>query len=183
MRKIIPLTFMVSLFLLTGRAVGAASVQFEQAETYMQNKQYELAEAIYKDIAANLPGTDEALQARKNLAILYSKMGDHMHPAAKKEADALIADFTDHPELPAEVYNIAEQFWHRKRDFSRYWPSIMTNGMTHPKKIIKKLKKTVNTLRFRNAPPYGGFSASVSVKAAGKWFAGCVLWANRPFCS
>jgi outer membrane protein assembly factor BamD (BamD/ComL family) len=115
MRKIIPLTFMVSLFLLTGRAVGAASVQLEQAETYMQNKQYELAEAIYKDIAANLPGTDEALQARTNLAILYSKMGGHMHPAAKKEADALMADFTDHPELPAEVYNIAEQFWRRKR--------------------------------------------------------------------
>jgi outer membrane protein assembly factor BamD (BamD/ComL family) len=115
MRKIIPLTFLVSLFLLTGRAFGAASAQFEQAETYKQNKQYELAEAIYKDIAANLPGTDEALQARTNLAILYSKMGDHMHPAAKKEADALIADFADHPELPAEVYNIAEQFWRRKR--------------------------------------------------------------------
>ena len=49
---------------LGGGAVGAVSGQFEQAETYKQNQQYELAEAIYKDIATNLPGTDEALQAR-----------------------------------------------------------------------------------------------------------------------
>jgi len=119
MRRSIHFAVVVLVFVgtigLEGRAVGAVADQFEQAETYKQNKQYEQAGAIYKDIVANFPGTDEALQARRNLAILYSKMGKHMHPAARREADALLANFADHIELPAEVYTISEQFWRRKR--------------------------------------------------------------------
>jgi hypothetical protein len=55
---------------LEGKAVGAASAQLEQAETYKQKYQYEQAEAIYRAIVTDSPGTDEAFQARKNLAIL-----------------------------------------------------------------------------------------------------------------
>jgi len=90
-----------------------ASAQLEQAETYKQNEQYEQAEAIYRGIVTDYPGTDEAFQAQKNLALLYIKTA--RYPAARQEVDALLTNFADHPELPGEVYNLAEQYWSIKR--------------------------------------------------------------------
>jgi hypothetical protein len=46
-----------------------AAAQLKQAETYKQNEQYEQAEAIYRDIVADYPGTDEAFKAQKSSAI------------------------------------------------------------------------------------------------------------------
>jgi len=90
-----------------------AAAQLKQAETYKQNEQYEQAEAIYRDIVADYPGTDEAFQAQKSLALLYIKTA--RYPAARQEVDALLTNFAGHPELPAEVYKIAEQYRRRKR--------------------------------------------------------------------
>ncbi|GAG31772.1 unnamed protein product, partial [marine sediment metagenome] len=89
------------------------SAQLEQADAYMKDKNYEQAEAIYRDIVTNYPGTDEAFQAQKNLALLYIKTT--RYPAARQEVDTLLTNFADHPELPGEVCNLAEQYWHRSR--------------------------------------------------------------------
>ena len=90
-----------------------AAAQLQQADAYMKDKNYEQAEAIYRDIVTNYPGTDEAFQAQKNLALLYIKTT--RYPAARQEVDTLLTNFADHPELPGEVYNLAEQYWHRSR--------------------------------------------------------------------
>jgi tetratricopeptide (TPR) repeat protein len=104
---------LIGTIFLEGRAVGTISDQLEQAETYKQNKQYELAEAIYKSILTDSPGTDEAFQAQKNLAVLCVTMAKY--PEAQQEVDTLIKNFSDRPELPGEVYNIEGEYWRMKR--------------------------------------------------------------------
>jgi len=90
-----------------------AAAQLQQAETYKQNEQYEQAEAIYRGIVTDYPGTDEAFQAQKSLALLYIKTA--RYPAARQEVDVLLTNFAYHPELPGEVYKLAEQYWRKKR--------------------------------------------------------------------
>jgi len=106
--------YVLLFFGLTGEVLGDAAAQFEQAKNYEKNKQYEQAEAMYRAIVTNHPGTDEAFQAEKNLAVLYIKTGKY--PAARQEVDTLLTDFADHPELPGEVYKIGDHYW----DIGRY---------------------------------------------------------------
>jgi len=106
--------YVVLFFGLTGEVVGDAAGQLEQANAYVEDKNYEQAEAIYRDIVTDHPGTDEAFQAEKNLAVLYITTG--RYPAARQEVDTLLTDFADHPELPGEVYKIGDHYW----DIGRY---------------------------------------------------------------
>ncbi|MBN1804987.1 MAG: tetratricopeptide repeat protein, partial [Sedimentisphaerales bacterium] len=79
------------------------------AEKYEQAGQYGQATTIYKQVAADYPGTDEALTAQKKLAIIDIEQGDDT--AALAELDKLIADFRNHQNLPDAVFEIAEQFY------------------------------------------------------------------------
>ena len=82
----------------------------EQAKAYEAEGNYEKAEAIYRTITTDYPGTDEAFQAQKNLAVLFITMRNY--PAAQAEVDALIADFTGHPNLPQVIYDLANSYWY-----------------------------------------------------------------------
>jgi TolA-binding protein len=83
----------------------------EQAKAYEAEGDYEQAEAIYRSIVTDYPGTDEAFQAQKNLALLF--IATRNYSTAQAEVDVLIADFAEHPELPAAVYDIANHYWQR----------------------------------------------------------------------
>jgi len=48
-----------------------ASAQLEKAETYKQNEQYEQAEAIYQQILTGFPDSNDALEAQKQLTLIY----------------------------------------------------------------------------------------------------------------
>ncbi|MBW8039624.1 MAG: tetratricopeptide repeat protein, partial [Planctomycetes bacterium] len=110
--KTLLITSVLFVFLLSvaaGVCFADASAQLEQADTYKDNKDYEQAEAIYRDIVTNYPGTDEAFQAQKNLALLYIITA--RYSAGRQEVDTLITNFADHPELPDEIYKFAGQYW------------------------------------------------------------------------
>jgi len=85
-----------------------AAAQLEQAETYKQNEQYEQAEAIYKTVVTDYGGSDYALEAQKNLAILYIDWDKG--PQAQAATDKLIADFAAHPDLPEVLYGLAGEY-------------------------------------------------------------------------
>jgi len=83
------------------------SEQLEQAETYQKNGQYEQAAAIYKTIT-DYAGSDYALEAQKNLAILYIDWGKG--PQAQAAYERLITDFSAHPALPEALYAVADKY-------------------------------------------------------------------------
>jgi len=90
-----------------------AAAQLEQAETFKKDGNYEQAEAIYKTVVTDYAGSDYALEAQKNLAILYINWGKG--PQAQAATDKLIADFAAHPDLPEVLSRVADEYQMRQR--------------------------------------------------------------------
>ena len=64
---VIPLLVLV----IAGQGCTPMSAKFQRAQTHQEKGQYEQPEQIYKQIIRDHPGTEDAFQAQKNLAILY----------------------------------------------------------------------------------------------------------------
>ncbi|HUT30245.1 MAG TPA: tetratricopeptide repeat protein [Sedimentisphaerales bacterium] len=99
----------VLAFLLpAGRCLADVSAQLEQGERYADEGQYQQAEAIYKQIVAENPGTDAALDAQEKLTILYVRQ------EKLEEADAayqrLLADFGGHAGLAQAVDHVGDAY-------------------------------------------------------------------------
>ena len=47
------------------------SAQLKEAETFQKNGDYGQAEAIYRQIVTDYPGTNDALEAQKQLTLIY----------------------------------------------------------------------------------------------------------------
>jgi len=109
MRKKTALISLTTLlfFVITGQCLADVVAQFEQAQTYEEQRQYEQAEQIYWQIATDHPGTDDALKAQKNLVCLY--IADDNQPWAQAALGQLLADFAGHKRLPHTIHKIAEQ--------------------------------------------------------------------------
>lgn len=86
---------------------GDGPAQLGQAQAYMKDGQYEQAESIYRTIVADLPGTDYAFQAQKNLVIVYIAMD--MQPEAQEALQYLLTEFPTLERLPHSVHEIAER--------------------------------------------------------------------------
>ena len=108
-------SFLVSLvlfglvsFSIEGECFADAASDMEQAKSHEMSGEYAQAEAAYKMIITDYPGTDYALQAQKQLALLYIIWGK------KSEAEAavnkLTADFSENPALFEVLYRIAERY-------------------------------------------------------------------------
>jgi tetratricopeptide (TPR) repeat protein len=95
------------------QAQSDAASLLAQANALMESKDYQQAEPLYRSIVVDWPGTDEAFTAQKSLAIIY--IATVKYAAAQTEVDALIAGFANHPQLPAALYEIANQYWSRYR--------------------------------------------------------------------
>ena len=91
-----------------------ASAQFEQAETYKKKGQHDQAEAIYKQVVRDYPGTEYALQAQKKLTILHIDRGKNT--LADTSFKDLITDFSGHAGIAKAVHDIAFQC----RRFGKY---------------------------------------------------------------
>ena len=90
------------------QAQSDAASLLAQANALMESKDYQQAEPLYRSIVVDWPGTDEAFTAQKSLAIIY--IATVKYAAAQTEVDALIAGFADHPQLPAALYEVANQY-------------------------------------------------------------------------
>ena len=100
--------FGVLLLVAAGLYFAGTSELLEQAQTYKQEGNYEQAEAIYQQIVSNYPGTDDALEAQKQLALIY------IATDRQQQADAafgqLVTDFYEHPGISQAVWQIAKEY-------------------------------------------------------------------------
>jgi len=97
------------------RALADASAKLEQAELLMNTWQYEQAEAMYRQIVADYPDTDCALEAQKELVMLYLTWDKPTQGEAAFEE--LVAGFPEHPLLPEVLYYIVEEYaWSGKHE-------------------------------------------------------------------
>jgi len=82
--------------------------ELEQAQTLLNEGQYEQVEGAYKQILTDEPGTDYAFQAQKGLAIVYVRWDK---PAeAEAACQQLLANFSGHKDIAQAVHDIAYQY-------------------------------------------------------------------------
>jgi TolA-binding protein len=84
------------------------SDKFKQAQTHQEQRQYAQAEQIYKQTVKANPGTEDAFQAQKNLAILYVEWDKQ--PQAQAALQELIGNFSGHKDIAAAVTYVADAF-------------------------------------------------------------------------
>jgi len=96
------------LFMAAGRCPADVTEQLKQAGDYIQNKQYQQAEAIYLQIIADHPGSDDALEAQKQLTILHIKQDNQ--PQAEAAFQKLLADFYLHNDIAKAVNKVADHY-------------------------------------------------------------------------
>jgi tetratricopeptide (TPR) repeat protein len=122
MRKkiLFPATFLLFLLFLTTAASAAAdaSDQLKQADTLTEAGQYQQAEQIYRQVAADYPGTDYALEAQKGLVVLYVKTNED--DKAQAAFDKLIADFSWHKGIAEAIWDIGVNYNQAKKSDKAY---------------------------------------------------------------
>ena len=106
----IPLVSLVLFGLLfsgiAGECFADAVAQIQQADAYVANGEYAQAEAAYKAVVANYPGTDNALEAQEKLVTLYM----HDQPQATTAFQELTVNFSSNAKMPETVYEIAKHY-------------------------------------------------------------------------
>jgi tetratricopeptide (TPR) repeat protein len=107
--KILFISSVTLLFLtIPHPAYADASAQLKEAGTLVKNKQYQQAEVIYQQIVTAFPDTNEALDAQKQLTLIY------ITSDRQQEADAafekLLAGFSGHKDIAQAVHDIAYQY-------------------------------------------------------------------------
>jgi len=96
------------VFGLVSDAPGGVSDQFNQAQIYQNDKQYDQAEQIYRQIIAQFPDSNDALEAQKQLTCLYLATNRQAEAAAALKE--LTAEFSGHKDIAQAVHDIAYQY-------------------------------------------------------------------------
>jgi len=93
---------------LASRAPGSVSDRFDQAKSYREDKQYDQAEQVYRQIVAQFPDSNDALEAQKQLTCLYI-ITDEQAQADTAFAE-LTAAFSGHKDIAQAVHDIAYHY-------------------------------------------------------------------------
>ncbi|MCK4256880.1 tetratricopeptide repeat protein, partial [candidate division WOR-3 bacterium] len=88
---------------------------YEIGYTYGRVRKYEDAKRIYQEIIEKYPDNDYAIKAQleipKDVVLSYIDLGDNTR--AEETFDKLIADFSEHPDLPRAIDNIEEGYYNK----------------------------------------------------------------------
>ena len=96
------------VFGLVSHALAGVSDRFDQAKIYREAKQYDQAEQIYRQIVAEFPDSNAALEAQKQLTCLYASTN------RLAEADTTLGEltvgFSSHKDIAQAVHDIAYHY-------------------------------------------------------------------------
>jgi len=82
-----------------------ASAQLKQAQALKDNRKYDQAEAIYQQIVTAFPDTNDALEAKKQLILIY--IATYRQEQADTAFEKLVTDFSEHKDIAEAVWQIA----------------------------------------------------------------------------
>jgi len=143
--KILFISLVTLLFLtIPHPALSDTLAQLKEAGMLVKNKQYQQAEAIYKQIVTAFPDTNEALEAQKQLTCVY------IATDRQQEADAafekLITGFSKHKNISEAVWLIAKRYNTSKK----YEKAIEINqyNVEHFPKDIHAMWSQMNIIRY-----------------------------------
>lgn len=127
---LVTLSMLVLMFWsMAGECFADAAAELGQAEKYKEGEDYEQAEAIYKTIVRDYPGTDDAFKAQKGLTSLY--IGWEKEAEAEAAYEQLVTEFGGHESMRSVVCDLAYEYrslrkWAKSRQLFRYflerWP-------------------------------------------------------------
>jgi tetratricopeptide (TPR) repeat protein len=110
-RKILPKCVVPTcliLSILAAECFAGISDQLKQAQDYQNNRQYEQAEAIYQQIVTAFPDTNDALEAQKQLTLIY--IATDKQQQADAAFEKLVAGFSKHKGIAEAVWQIAKRY-------------------------------------------------------------------------
>jgi len=90
-----------------------AATQFKQAETYKKNKQYDQAEQIYQQILINFPDSNDALEAQKQLTLIY--IATDRQAQAETAFGELTAGFSQHKDIAEAILRVGRAYTKAKK--------------------------------------------------------------------
>lgn len=106
----------IIFFGITTKGLTDPAAELNQADRYKEHGHYGQAEATYKAIIAECPGTDKALKAQEGLTIVYvlrNKQAD-----ADAALDRLLTDFSTNDYTATAVDHIAKAY-HELQDYEK----------------------------------------------------------------
>jgi len=119
LRKILFISSVTLLFLtIPHPALADVSAQLKQAAGYKDNRQYQQAEAIYQQIITDFPDTNDALEAQKQLTVVY--IAWDRQPQAEAAYQQLLANYSEDKRLAEAVRSIGDAY----NDSGRYKKAI-----------------------------------------------------------
>lgn len=101
------LFLLVLLLGAVGTVFGDIVSDLRQARDYVNNREFDQAEPIYRRIATENPGTEDAFTARRALPAMYVAWDKQSE--AETAFGAMLDKFSDHKRLPHAIHEIAEE--------------------------------------------------------------------------
>lgn len=86
---------------------GDIASDLKEARTHVINREFDHAEAIYRRIATENPGTEDAFAARRALPSMY--VAWDRQSEAEAAFGAMLNEFSQHERLPHAIHEIAEE--------------------------------------------------------------------------
>ncbi|MGD2095013.1 MAG: tetratricopeptide repeat protein [Phycisphaerales bacterium] len=110
MRKKSILISLIVLLVLSMAIKSTADVsdQLKQAQMFRGNRQYSQAEKLYLQIVAENPGSDAALEAQKQLILIY--IATENKPQADAAFQQLIAGFSQYKDIAEAIWRVAREY-------------------------------------------------------------------------
>jgi len=105
--------FGVLLLVAAGLYFAGTSELLEQAQIHKQEGNYEQAEAIYQQIVSDFPDSNDALEAQKQLTLIY--IATDRQPQADAAFAELTAVFAGHKDIAQAVWKIAKEYEESKK--------------------------------------------------------------------
>ena len=143
-----------------------AEADLEQAAAYQQDGDYEQAEAIYKAILADYPGSSYALAAQKGLVIVH--IVQEKWPTADAELAKLISGYSGYDEIAdavcetAKFYRICENYEKAKEAYQY----VLDNRPDAECAIWSQMGVAISDIMLGD---YGGAEAAVAYGTTGKY--------------
>ena len=89
-------------------ALGDVAAQLQQAGGLTENRQYEQAEQLYKQIVADNPSADYGLEAQEKLTCLY--VAWDKEPQTQASLDKLLSDFSERDGIARAATHVADAY-------------------------------------------------------------------------